>query len=103
MTDPSQQETSNKASNNGANTGNNSDDSNQYSIGNNSFGFNFDSDEVNPSPVNSDGGFKEDNGRDSKNTAASTTDQATTDSSNTNTQDKAKPTETASAPDKPSK
>lgn len=101
MTDPSQQETSNKASNNGANTGNNSDDSNQFSIGNNSFGFNFDSDEVNPSPVNSDGGFKEDNGRDSKNTAASTTDQATTDSSNTKTQDKAKPAETASAPDKP--
>mmetsp|Transcript_15536 Transcript_15536/g.29301 ORF Transcript_15536/g.29301 Transcript_15536/m.29301 type:complete len:512 (+) Transcript_15536:317-1852(+) len=43
--------------------GNNSDNSG-FSLGNNSFGFNFDSEEGNPSPVNSEGGGKsdEDNG-----------------------------------------
>jgi hypothetical protein len=43
--------------------GNNSDNSG-FSLGNNSFGFNFDSEEGNPSPVNSEAGGKsdEDNG-----------------------------------------
>jgi hypothetical protein len=46
-----------------SNNGDYSDDS-RMSIGNNSFGFNFDSEECNPSPVNSDAGHKsdEDNG-----------------------------------------
>jgi len=46
-----------------SNNGDISDDS-RISLGNNSFGFNFDSEECNPSPVNSDAGTKsdEDNG-----------------------------------------
>lgn len=46
-----------------SNNGDYSDDS-RMSLGNNSFGFNFDSEECNPSPVNSDAGTKsdEDNG-----------------------------------------
>jgi len=42
-----------------SNNGDYSDDS-RMSIGNNSFGFNFDSEECNPSPVNSDAGTKSD-------------------------------------------
>jgi len=61
------------------NSSNNGDlsDNSAVSIGNNSFGFNFDSEECNPSPVNSDADTKsdEDNGTPSKDDAADSVKQ----------------------------
>jgi hypothetical protein len=55
----------------GGTNGNNSDNSG-FSLGNNSFGFNFDSEEGNPSPVNSEAGGKSDEDHGGRNEEADT-------------------------------